>query len=85
MNVVRRGAVAVVWSWAWRGGVGAALLVVGSVVAERFGGQGGGALVALAVVHQSIVVARVALRASWLAKALRAVDNAHRVVRPATE
>ncbi len=83
MNVMRRGVVAPVWSWVWRALVGAALLLVGSVVAERFGGQGGGALVALAVVHQAVVIARVALRTSWLAKALRAVDHAHRVVRPA--
>jgi hypothetical protein len=82
LNVMRRGVVAPVWSWAWRAFVGAALLLVGSVVAERFGGKGGLALVALVVVHQAVVVARVALRASWLAKALRSVDEAHRVVRP---
>jgi hypothetical protein len=34
------------------------------------------ALIALAVVHQAAALSRVALRASWLATALRIVDKA---------
>jgi hypothetical protein len=56
-------------------------VAVGALVAARLGGRGGGALVALLLVHQLVLFARVALRASWLAKAARAVDRAHRVVR----
>jgi hypothetical protein len=70
---------ALAWSWGWRSlsGVAPVLLVGG--VAERLGGRGGIALIALAVLHQSVVLARVALRASWLAKALRSIHgSAHR-------
>ena len=63
------------WSWAWRGGAGVVLVLLASVVAERIGGRGGVALLVLAVLHQAVVAARVALRASWLAGALRAVDG----------
>jgi hypothetical protein len=62
------------WSWAWR--ALAAIVPVGVValVAERLGGREGMALVVLVVLHQLTLLVRVALRASWLAKALRSVD-----------
>jgi hypothetical protein len=53
---------------------------VGSLVADRVGGRGGFALFFLFVIHQLAIGTRVALRASWLARALRDVDQAHRVV-----
>jgi hypothetical protein len=43
--------------------------------------RGGAALFVLFALHQLMIGVRVALHASWLAKALRAVDYAHRVVR----
>jgi hypothetical protein len=62
------------WSWAWRFLAALAPVLAASAVATRVGGRGGGALVALAFLHQAVVLARVALRASWLARALRSMD-----------
>jgi hypothetical protein len=69
-------------SWTWRLLAGCVPIVIGALVAERLDGRGGPALLALFLVHQAIVIARVALRASWLAKALRVVDQAHEVRKP---
>lgn len=63
-----------VWSWAWRALVGVSLLAGSALVSARLGGRPGVALAALAGLHQLIVLFRVALRTSWLARALRAVD-----------
>jgi len=71
------------WSYLWRAGASLALIALGAQVASRLGGRPGAALVALFVMHQLIVASRVALRASWLAKALRSVDDGHRVRRRA--
>lgn len=68
------------WSWGWRALAALVLVALGSMVAARLGGAGGAALLALMAVHQAIVLARVALRASWLARALRAVDKEHKLV-----
>lgn len=81
LNTFVRGPLAVLWSWAWRGIAGWAPVAVGALVAARVGGRAGGALLALAVVHQLVLGARVSLRASWLAAAMRAVDQAHKRVR----
>ncbi len=62
------------WSWAWRTLASLVPVAFGSLVAERIGGRGGVALVWLAVVHQTIILSRTALRVSWLARAMRAVD-----------
>jgi hypothetical protein len=51
-------------------------LVFGALLSNRIGGRGGAALVTLFVLHQLVVGARVALRASWMARAMRAVDAA---------
>jgi len=69
-----RAPVAVGWSWIWRALAAIAPVVAVALLAGRIGGRGGVALVVLACLHQSVVVARVALRASWLAKAIRVVD-----------
>jgi hypothetical protein len=69
------------WSWAWRALASVAPVLAVGLVANRLGGRGGFALVFLAVLHQAVVLARVALRASWLARALRAVDGALRRAR----
>jgi hypothetical protein len=69
------------WSWAWRALASVAPIVGVAAVAGRLEGRGGAALLFLLVLHQSVVLARVALRASWLAKALRAVDGALRRLR----
>lgn len=62
------------WSWAWRAIAGLAPVVAAAAVTGRFGGRAGVALVVVFGLHQAVVLARVALRASWLARALRAVD-----------
>ena len=82
-STFRRAPILLYWSWLWRGAAGIVLLVIGSVMAERLGGRSGGAVVGLFLVHQTIVLGRIALRASWLAQALRSMDRAHRVVRRA--
>jgi hypothetical protein len=74
LATLRRAPLALAWSWAWRALAGIVPLAFGSLVAERLGGRGGLAIWALVAVHQAIAMARVALRASWLAGALRAVD-----------
>jgi hypothetical protein len=64
------------WSWTWRALVGLVLIAIASAVSTRLGGRAGFALVALTVIHQLVTLSRVALRASWMAKALRLVDDA---------
>jgi len=62
------------WSWAWRAGASLAPVVAAAWVTGRLGGGAGMALVVIFALHQLVIAARVALRASWLARALRAVD-----------
>jgi hypothetical protein len=57
-------------AWAWRAALGVGLIALGYVAAHVLGGRGGGALAALFVIHQLVVLGRVALRASWLARAV---------------
>jgi|HubBroStandDraft_6_1064221.scaffolds.fasta_scaffold42818_2 hypothetical protein len=59
------------WSWAWRAAGGLVPVIVVGAVAGRLGARGGAALLLLALLHQGVVLGRVALRASWLAAALR--------------
>jgi hypothetical protein len=62
------------WSWAWRAAASLAPIVAAAWVTGRLGGRAGMALLVILALHQLVVAARVALRASWLARALRAVD-----------
>jgi hypothetical protein len=64
------------WSWAWRALLSLAPVLGASVVATRVGGRGGLVLLLIALLHQAVIFTRVALRTSWLAKALRSVDLA---------
>jgi hypothetical protein len=73
--------VALWWSWAWRTIAAIAPVLAASAVAGRIGGRSGAALVFLVVLHQAVAAARVALHASWLARALRAVDGTLRRAR----
>jgi hypothetical protein len=70
----------VFWSWIWRAGAALVTVAIGALSATRLGGSGGLSLFCLFVVHQGVVGARVALQASWLARAMRAVDHGHRLV-----
>ncbi|HEX7603477.1 MAG TPA: hypothetical protein VF316_17780 [Polyangiaceae bacterium] len=63
------------FSYAWRGAAAWVPILLVAPLATRFGGRAGLALGALFVLHQSVVFARAALRASWFAKALRIVDG----------
>jgi hypothetical protein len=66
------------WSWGWRAAGALVPVIVVGAVAGRLGARGGAALVLLALLHQGVVLGRVALRASWLAAALRRVrGDAH--------
>lgn len=62
------------WAWAWRTGVSMGPVAVAGAVASSTG-AGGGALVLVAAAHQGAALGRVALRASWLAFALRAAGQ----------
>jgi hypothetical protein len=73
-------------AWAFRFAAGLALVAVGYYAAQSLGGRGGAALVGLFIVHQVVVLGRVSLRASWLARALVIVSpdrGAPGSVRPA--
>lgn len=59
--------------WTGRAVVGLALLAIGYVAADELGGRGGLALALLFGIHQAVVLGRVALRASWMARALALV------------
>jgi hypothetical protein len=82
LNALGHGMLASLWSWGWRNAIAWTPVAMGALLAGRLGGRAGGALFALAILHQLVVLARVALRASWLAKAMRLVDDAHRVLKP---
>jgi hypothetical protein len=66
----RRHAGRALLAWGWRAVLSLALIAVGYFVAAAIGGKGGALLLVLWLVHQGIVLVRVALRASWLARAL---------------
>ena len=72
-SVIRHSFRAAMLGWAWRTVLSLGLIGIGYVAAQAVGGKGGGALLALWLVHQGIVIARVALRASWLARAVSLV------------
>jgi hypothetical protein len=61
------------WAWAWRWAAGWGLVGCGAVLAVALAGRGPMAVLALAFAHQLVALARVALRASWLARALHAM------------
>jgi hypothetical protein len=67
---------ALLWSWAWRALASVAPVAFGGFLAGRLGGRGGSSLAVLLVLHQLIILARTALRASWFARAMRAADAA---------
>jgi hypothetical protein len=62
------------WSWAWRAASSMAPVFVAAWVTTRLGGRPGRALFVVFALHQLVVAARVALRTSWMARSLRAVD-----------
>jgi hypothetical protein len=65
------------WSWAWRAMASLVPMILVGAVADRLGGRGGAALVLLALLHQGVVLGRIALRASWLATGLRRLSPPH--------
>jgi hypothetical protein len=62
------------WSWAWRTLTAMVPVLAVAAVATRIGGRGGMPLFLLAMLHQGVVLSRVAIHLSWLASALRAVE-----------
>jgi hypothetical protein len=73
MTASRRSLGRATLGWTGRAVVGVALVAIGYVAATTLGGRGGAALTGLFVIHQAIVLGRVALRASWMARALALV------------
>jgi hypothetical protein len=73
MSTARRALGRATLGWAGRAVVGVALIAIGYVAASTLGGRGGAALTGLFVIHQGIVLGRVALRASWMARAVALV------------
>jgi hypothetical protein len=71
--VARRQLRTAVLAWAWRAALAFGLIIVGYAASQALGGAGGGALLLLWLAHQAIVLVRVALRASWLARAVALV------------
>ena len=55
-------------AWGWRSATATALIALGAMLSDRTHGHGGGALWLLFFAHQAIIVARAALRTSWLPK-----------------
>lgn len=68
------------WSWMWRSGASLVPVIAAAAVSTQVSARSGLALFALFLLHQAVILARVALRASWLAKAMRSVDAAFHVV-----
>lgn len=75
MSAARKGLGRATLGWAWRAVAGVALVAVGYAAASVLGGRGGAALPGLFVIHQAVVLGRVALRASWMARALALVAS----------
>jgi len=73
VRALREAPVALGWSWTWRATASCLAVVAAALAVGPLGGRGGAALVFVAVLHQAVVVGRVAFRTSWLARALRAV------------
>jgi len=69
---------AALFGWAWRSALGAAIVVAAAIAAATIGVATSLALSAVALLHQAVVLGAVALRASWLACALRLVQAAAR-------
>jgi hypothetical protein len=61
--------------WTWRTMLGVMLLGLAWLVGSLVGGRGGIVLFLLFLLHQGIVFVRTALRASWLAHALRLTSD----------
>jgi hypothetical protein len=68
------------WSWLWRSGASLIPVIAAAVLSTRVTARGGLPLFALFMLHQAVILTRVALRASWLARAMRAVDSSFHVV-----
>lgn len=68
-----RGLLRAFGAWLARWSAGVVLLGIGWMASSALGGKGGGAVFALFAIHQLVVFGRVALRASWLAHAVRIV------------
>ena len=62
------------WAYAWRALASCVPIAVAAALATRIGGRGGVALLVLTGFHQLVILTRVAIRTSWMAEALRALD-----------
>jgi hypothetical protein len=63
------------WSYAWRTIAGWTPVVIVAAVTPRLGGRAGWPLLTLAALHQAVLLARIAIRTSWMARLLRALDG----------
>lgn len=74
ISVWRRAPLRSTWAWAWRGALGLAALAAALVLHGRLVETAPARVGLSALVHQSAVLFAVAMRASWLAAAMRLVD-----------
>jgi hypothetical protein len=75
-RLLRASPLALAGAWAWRAAASLVPVAMAALVAGRLGGRGGAALATVTLAHQGAAFTRVALRASWLACALRAARPA---------
>lgn len=75
LSTMRRRFGRALFGWTWRMSVGVMLLGLAWAIGSLVGGRGGIVLFLLFLLHQGIVFARTALRASWLAHALRLTSD----------
>lgn len=75
LGTMRRRFGAAFLGWTWRTILGLVLLGLAWVIGSVVGGRGGIVLLLLFLLHQGIVFVRTALRASWLAHALRLTSD----------
>ena len=69
----RRRPFTLLWSYAWRLAASGLPVAMGLFVTTRATREGTAAIGVILVLHQAIVLVRVALRASWMARSLRAL------------
>lgn len=71
---MRRRVWAMSLGWAWRTAAGVIFVMIGGLVAEGAAGRAGWILLGLFAFHQTMAIARAALKVSWYALTLRLID-----------
>jgi hypothetical protein len=67
--------IALPYSAAWRGAASLVPVALAATLTTYLTARGPTAMIVIAAIHQTVVIVRVAIRMSWMAKALRAVSR----------